>query len=80
MDKKEENLIKKVCKEYGITQTELSKRFDIPRGTLGRWASEGNIPRGFKIALDLMLENKELKNKLTALKLFKEAIKELDKI
>ena len=80
MEEKEENLVKKVCKEYGITQTELSKRLDIPRGTIGRWTSDGNIPRGITIALNLMLENKELKNKLIALKLFKDAIKALDKI
>jgi DNA-binding XRE family transcriptional regulator len=77
---KEENLIKKVCKEYEITQTELAKRLEIPRGTIGRWVSNGNIPRGVTIALNLMLENKELKDKLVALKLFKEAIRALDDI
>jgi DNA-binding XRE family transcriptional regulator len=80
LTEKEENLIKKVCKEYEITQTELAKRLEIPRGTIGRWVSNGNIPRGVTIALNLMLENKELKDKLLALKLFKEAIKALDDI
>jgi DNA-binding XRE family transcriptional regulator len=77
---REENLVKKVCNEYNITQTELAKRLDIPRGTVGRWSSDGNIPRGIGIALNLMLENKELKNKLVALKLFKDAIKALENI
>ena len=80
MKEKEENLVKKVCREYAITQTELSKRLDVPRGTMGRWASDNNIPRGIVIALNLMLENKELKNQLIALKLFKDAIKALDNI
>ena len=77
MEEKEENLVKRVCKEYGITQTELAKKLDIPRGTLGRWTSDGNIPRGMSIALNLMIENKELKEKLLAVKHFKEI---LDKI
>jgi len=77
LEEKEENLVKQVCKEYGITQTELAKKLDIPRGTMGRWSSDENIPRGMSIALSLMLENKELKDKLLAIKLFKEV---LDKI
>jgi DNA-binding XRE family transcriptional regulator len=74
LEEKEENLVKQVCKEYEITQTELAKRLDIPRGTLGRWTSDGNIPRGMFIALNLMLENKELKEKLLAVKRFKEIL------
>ena len=74
MEKKEESLVKRVCNEYKITQTELAKRLDIPRGTLGRWTSDGNIPRGMSIALNLMIENKELKEKLLAVKRFKEIL------
>ena len=74
MEDKEENLVKQVCKEYEITQTELAKRLDVPRGTIGRWTSEGNIPRGMSIALNLMIENKELKEKLSAVKRFKEIL------
>ena len=77
MENEEENLVKKVCKEYGITQTELAKKLDIPRGTLGRWTSNGNIPRGMSIALNLMIENKELKEKLLTVKRFKEILDEI---
>ncbi len=34
--------------------TELSKDQKYLAGTLGRWVSEDNIPRGFEIALKLM--------------------------
>ena len=74
LEEKEENLVKQVCKEYEITQTELAKRLDVPRGTIGRWTSDDNIPRGMSIALNLMLENKELKDKLLAVKRFKEIL------
>ena len=77
MEEKEENLVKQVCQEYEITQTELAKRLDVPRGTIGRWTSDGNIPRGMSIALNLMLENKELKDKLLAVKRFKEILDEI---
>jgi len=77
LEGKEENLVKKVCQEYGITQTELAKKLDVPRGTIGRWVSEENMPRGMKIALNLMLENKELKDKLVVLKLFKDVLNKI---
>jgi DNA-binding XRE family transcriptional regulator len=77
LEGKEKNLVKRVCKEYGITQTELAKKLDVPRGTIGRWASEKNIPRGMEIALNLMLENKELKDKLIVLKLFKDVLNKI---
>jgi len=77
LEEKEENLVKKVCSEYALTANELAEKIDIPRGTIGRWTSDGNIPRGMLIALNLMIENKELKDKLLAVKRFKEI---LDKI
>ena len=77
LEENEENLVKKVCQEYEITQTELAKRLDVPRGTLGRWTSDGNIPRGMSIALHLMIENKALKEKLLAVKRFKEILDEI---
>ena len=64
MAEKEENLIKKVCKEYGMTQIELAMELDIPRGTISRWVSTKNIPRTAELALNLMLKNRELENKI----------------
>ena len=77
MNKKEENLIKKVCKEYGITQTELSKMLDIPKGTIGRWNSTNKIPKTAELALKLMIENKQLKDELKSIQSFKKVLKEL---
>ena len=77
MDKKEENLIKKVCKEYGITQAELSKMLDIPKGTISRWVSTSKMPKTAELALNLMLKNRELENKLNSFKAFKEALNRL---
>ena len=63
----EQNIVKKVCAELGITQKELAEELDVPQPTVTRW-SKGDIPKMTKIALELMLENKELKEKFEILK------------
>jgi len=72
-----ENIVKKVCKELGITQKELAEMLDIPPSTISRWASSDEIPKTARIALELLLENKDLKEKLNALKAFKEILDNL---
>jgi transcriptional regulator with XRE-family HTH domain len=57
----EENLVKKTCRELGITQKELAEKMGVPQGTLNRWASSNEIPRMTNLALSLILENQELK-------------------
>ena len=70
-EQNQENIVKKVCKELGITQKELSEHLDIPQTTISNWAN-GDIPKMTEYALKLMLENRELKHKLSV---FKEAYK-----
>jgi len=55
-----ENIVKKVCKELGITQKELAEMLDVSTSAVSLW-SKGEIPKMAKIALECMLENKELK-------------------
>ncbi len=57
----EENLVKKTCRELGITQKELAEKLDVPLGTINRWGSSEDIPKMTKIALYLMVENYKLK-------------------
>ena len=76
MEEKEENLVKKVCEKYKLTSKELAEKLDIPKGTIGRWSSSNKIPRTAEIALNLMLENKELKDKLTNINSFKKSLRE----
>ena len=75
--KEEISIVKKVCREYGITQIELAKRLDIPRGTISRWVSTGNIPRTANLALNLMIKNRELERQLDTFRAFKEALNRL---
>jgi DNA-binding transcriptional regulator YiaG len=71
------HLVNKVCKEYKITQSELSKMLDIPKGTISRWVSTGKMPKTAKLPLELMLQNRELEKKLNSFKIFKKALEGL---
>ena len=67
----EENIVKKVCKELGVTQKELAEQLGVSPASVSDWA-KGNIPKMTELALKLLVENKELKEKLNV---FKEAHK-----
>lgn len=61
------NIVKKVCKELGVTQKELAEELGVPQTTVSGW-SNGEIPKMTQLALELMLENKALKEKFEILK------------
>lgn len=71
-----ENIVKRVCKELGITQRELAERMDIPESTVARWKG-GDLPRLAELYLNALLENIELKSKLEAIKKAHEIISNL---
>ena len=39
MTEEKENIIKEVCKELNITQTELGRQLDVSASTINTWAS-----------------------------------------
>ena len=76
MEKKEENLVKQVCEKYSLTPKELSEKLEIPKGTIGRWSSSNQMPKTAELALKLMLENKQLKDKILSINDFKNSLKD----
>lgn len=66
-DNRTMNIVKRACKELGITQKELAEMLDVPQSTMARWNS-GEIPRMAQLALELLLENKSLKSDMEILK------------
>jgi transcriptional regulator with XRE-family HTH domain len=40
MSENEENLVKKTCKELGITQKDLAERIGVSKTTISDWANE----------------------------------------
>ena len=73
----DENIVKRTCKELGITQKELAERLGTHLTTVQKWAASNEIPKNAKTSIELLLENNELKNRLnkfkTAFKLIDEA-------
>ena len=72
----DENIVKRTCKELGITQKELAERLEVPQPTMARWAT-GEVPEQSKKLLELFLENTKLKEDLRDAA---KALKILDKI
>lgn len=70
-----ENIVKKVCKELGITQKELAEMLEMQPSAVSNWNS-GKIPKMVEILLNQMLELKECKDKLKKLQNFKELLNE----
>ena len=64
---KENNIVKRVCVELGITQRELAERMEIPESTVARWKS-GDLPRLAELYLNALLENIDLKSKLEVIR------------
>lgn len=73
----DDNIVKRVCKELGITQRELAEIIKVNAGTPAQWVSKGEVPPTYQYLLELMLENKHLKEKIAKLTAFKELLNEI---
>ncbi|SFP61153.1 helix-turn-helix domain-containing protein [Hydrogenimonas thermophila] len=72
----ESNLIKRVCKELGLTQKELAERLGVKPSAVSNW-SNGDIPNLAKIVLEQMIEINKLQTKLQTIKEFKKLLNDL---
>jgi len=72
----DENIVKKTCKELGITQKELASLMGVNDGTPAQWSSKGDIPDMAKNFMNILIENHSNKKTLdkvtTALKILDE--------
>jgi DNA-binding XRE family transcriptional regulator len=58
--KKEENLVKKTCKELGITQKELAEKIGVSKQTIYDWSNNRTpIPKWGLTIFTLLSEKKE---------------------
>lgn len=70
-----QNIVKRVCKELGITQRELAERMGVSQGMPAKWAMEATPPPQWAIvSMNLLLENERMKAKLEKLKDFQSLI------
>ena len=63
MATKSQKLDTLVCNTLGISKEELASKFEISVLTMGGWAK--SMPKPVELALKLMLENHELKQKIS---------------
>ena len=75
----DDNIVKRVCKELGITQRELAEIIKVNPGTPAQWVTKGEVPPTYQYLLELMLENKHLKEKIAKLTAFKELLDEIQR-
>jgi transcriptional regulator with XRE-family HTH domain len=57
----EENLVKKTCRELGITQKELAEIMGVNSITPSQWITKDNIPEWASKFMSLILENNKNK-------------------
>lgn len=74
-----ENLIKKTCKELGLTYKELGEKIGYGEEAISKAARTENISAQMQKALSLYLENIALKEKLEVLNTLSQIIKQLSK-
>lgn len=73
----DDNIVKRVCKELGITQRELAEILKVNEGTVRQWSSKGEVMPNVEVTLNLLLENHKLKMRIDKIKGFAELIQEL---
>jgi DNA-binding XRE family transcriptional regulator len=72
----EENLVKKTCRELGITQKELAEKIGVSESGLKTAISRNSLSNQMMKNIELLLENKKLQKELRKAKDFKENLKE----
>jgi transcriptional regulator with XRE-family HTH domain len=68
---KEDNIVKQVCQELNINQAELARKLGVSPARLSEYRNgKKRIPKLVNVALNLLLENKILKEDSELLNLF----------
>ncbi|ERJ27292.1 hypothetical protein UNSWCS_1378 [Campylobacter concisus UNSWCS] len=72
----EENIVKRVCKELGITQRELADRIGMSADSLNNAVNQNKISKMAETAINLVLEVETLKKELSKYENLKSALKD----
>jgi len=68
-------LIERVKKELGMSQSDIARKFEMGTSTVSKWAKKKVLmPTSAKIALELMIEKKENKKIIDSIKSFSDII------
>lgn len=75
----EQNIIKKTCKELGLTYAQLGEAIGYGGDTLRNIASKSEVSEQLKKVIELYLKNLELEKQLNDCNILKQALKNLIK-
>jgi DNA-binding XRE family transcriptional regulator len=67
LENKEENLVKKTCRELGITQKELAEKIGVSQNTVSTWKNNNQIPNLAMKVFELLKSQKECENYKTTM-------------
>ena len=70
----EQNIVKKVCKELGITYKQLSEKLGVSEGAINNVSSSGKISKQLEKSLELLLENESMKKDFEIINQFKKLL------
>jgi len=73
----ETNIVKKVCKDLNLTYKQLGEAIGVSESSLRSAASTGKISNQVKKAIELYLENLQLKQELEKYNQLKKLFKEI---
>ena len=72
----DENIVKKVCRELGITQRELAEKIGMSADSLNNAVNQNKISKMAETAINLVLEVETLKKELSKYENLKSALKD----
>ena len=72
----DDNIVKRVCKELGITQRELADRIGMSADSLNNAVNQNKISKMAETAINLVLEVETLKKELSKYENLKSALKD----
>ena len=75
--KNSDNIVKKVCKELGLTYKELGERIGYSEGAINKAGHSGQISKSMQKAIELLIENENLKKRLIDCQTLQKALKNL---
>ena len=74
---KEENLVKKTCKELGITQKELAEKLGVAEATVRNWSGGKETPLWAKKTFILLIDNHKKTLIINTIKQLQNMLKEI---
>lgn len=72
----DENIVKKVCAQLGITQRELAEKIGMSADSLNNAVNQNKISKMAETAINLVLEVETLKKELSKYENLKSALKD----